>query len=290
LQPQELTVSKTYFFTEFKTSFKSDTEEKHQDYPINIGSTHISAFTMRTSTFLFHFSAVLALSASALSFQQQPVTTLRPAAPLARTQPFHQSSTTVNHRHSSGVAIRSAHFASETEIEVANGVSFPRMIRNKLRQATGFSFTVFRATLRGITGISLSAIYAGALAATGLWIRQAMSAVLSVFPTSFRYFLQPFLVMYYTPLILIRSFASPKNRKRALKKHETVLEAWKEAVVVAEQTEKDGYWPVVVSEDGYFELSKPPSVDGVVTAEAMAATVEHAMELNSEIDNNNESN
>ena len=238
---------------------------------------------MRNSTLLFLFSAVLALSGSVLSFQQQ-VITMRPA-PLAKTQPF-QRSTPVNNRHSSGVAIQSAHFASETEMDVVSSeVSFPRMIRNKLRQATGFSFTVFRATLRGITGISLSAIYAGALAATGLWIRQAMSAVLSVFPTSFRYFLQPFLVMYYTPLILIRSFASPTNRKRAVKKHETVVEAWKEAVVVAEQTEKDGYWPVVVNDEGYFELSKPPSVDGVVTAEAMAATVEHAMELNSENDN-----
>ena len=239
---------------------------------------------MRNSTLLFLFSAVLALSASAFSFQQQPVTLGWTRPTLART-PALQPSTTANNRQSFGVSVQSAHFASETEIEVTNDISFARRIRNRLRQATGFSFTVFRATLRGITGISLSAIYAGALAATGLWIRQAMSAVLSVFPTSFRYFLQPFLVMYYTPLILIRSFASPTNRKRAAKKHETVVQAWKEAVVVAEQTEKDGYWPVVVNDEGYFELSKPPSVDGVVTAEAMAETVEHAMELNSEIDN-----
>jgi alpha-L-fucosidase len=51
---------------------------------------------------------------------------------------------------------------------------------------------------------------------------------------------------------------------------------------------------VVVSDDGYFELTKPPSVDGVIDesesesgpetkmAEAMAATVEQAMELKSD--------
>lgn len=162
------------------------------------------------------------------------------------------------------------------------------MLRSRLRKATGFSFTVFRATLRGITGVSLTALYAGALAATGLWIRKTMSVLLSVFPSGFRYFLQPFLVLYYTPLILLRSLASPTTRKRAVKKHETVREAWKDAITVAEKTERDGYWPVVVDDDGYFELSKPPSVDGVLQskdatmAEAMAASVEQAMEVNSD--------
>jgi len=134
-----------------------------------------------------------------------------------------------------------------------------------------------------------------------------MSVLLSLFPSGFRYFLQPFLVLYYTPLILLRSVTSPINRKRAMAKHETVIEAWKDAVNVAEQTERDGYWPVAVNDDGYFELTKPPSVDGVVLAatsttdtttdndsdtvqsmsetnakmaEAMAAAVEHAMEVN----------
>lgn len=158
------------------------------------------------------------------------------------------------------------------------------MVRNRLRKATGFSFTVFRATLRGITGISLTTVYAGALAASGLWIRKTMSTVLSVFPSGFRYFLQPFLVLYYTPIIVLRSLTSPTTRKRAVAKHETVLEAWKEAVVVAEKTEAEGYWPVVVSNDGYFELSKPPSIsseEASSMADAMAETVEQAMELKS---------
>lgn len=237
---------------------------------------------MRISTLLFLYSAVLALSASAFAFQQQQIS-LGWSRSLTKRQPF-QPSTVSNHHNPYDVALHSAHFASESELEATNEVSFPRMVRNRLRKATGFSFTVFRATLRGITGISLSAIYAGALAASGLWIRKTMSAVLSVFPSGFRYFLQPFLVLYYTPLILIKSITSPTTRKRAVAKHETVLEVWKEAVAVAEKTEKDGYWPVVVNDEGYFELSKPPSVDGVEdVAEAMAATVEQAMELKSEL-------
>ena len=194
---------------------------------------------------------------------------------------------------SSGQPLWSAHFAGgENADDGTTDVvfwSFPGMIRNRLRAATGFSFTIFRATLRSLTGISLTAIYAGALAASGLWIRKTMSTLLSVFPSGFRYFLQPFLVLYYTPLIIVRSLARPTIRKRAVAKRETILAAWKEAVDVAEKTERDGYWPVVVNEEGYFELAKPPSVDGVELpdeddklAEAMAATVEQAMEIKSE--------
>jgi hypothetical protein len=68
--------------------------------------------------------------------------------------------------------------------------------------------------------------------------------------------------------------------------HITVLEAWKDAVEYAEKTEQDGYWPVVVSEDGYFEMVAPPNPDDTSPAEAnrqfsqaMAETVEHAMEV-----------
>lgn len=60
--------------------------------------------------------------------------------------------------------------------------SYGAALRNKLRQATGFSLTAFRATARAATGISISAIYASALAATGLWIRYIMSKILSIFP------------------------------------------------------------------------------------------------------------
>jgi len=259
---------------------------------------------MRTPTFFLLFSASLALSAFAF---QQP----GPSCVSTRSN-FITNSNSININSINNwnnkspremqtlSPIFSAHFASGGQDDTATttSVSFPRMVRNRLRAATGFSFTVFRATLRGITGISLTALYAGALAASGLWIRKIMSVGLGVFPTGFRYFLQPFLVLYYTPLILLKGLASPTTRKRAVAKHETVLEAWKEAVVVAEKTERDGYWPVVVSDDGYFELTKPPSVDGVIDAEssesgpentkmadAMAATVEQASQLKSDDEN-----
>mmetsp|Transcript_55293 Transcript_55293/g.134305 ORF Transcript_55293/g.134305 Transcript_55293/m.134305 type:complete len:312 (+) Transcript_55293:324-1259(+) len=133
-------------------------------------------------------------------------------------------------------------------------------VRDELRKLTGFSFTVFRKTLRGITGISLTAIYASTIAATGLWIRKITSVILSVFPSGFRYFLQPFLVAYYGPLFILRSLTGPV-RKRARAKHEQVVDAWKDAVEYAERTEQDGYWPVIVSpDDGCFELQAPPSV------------------------------
>lgn len=258
---------------------------------------------MRTPTFFLLFSASLALSAFA--FQQPGLSCVSTRSNIIT------NSNSINNCNCNNKSPRemqtlsplfSAHFASggqdDTATSTTTSVSFPRMVRNRLRAATGFSFTVFRATLRGITGISLTALYAGALAASGLWIRKIMSVGLGVFPTGFRYFLQPFLVLYYTPLILLKGLASPTTRKRAVAKHETVLEAWKEAVVVAEQTERDGYWPVVVSDDGYFELTKPPSVDGDIDAEssesgpentkmadAMAATVEQASQLKSDDEN-----
>jgi hypothetical protein len=158
-------------------------------------------------------------------------------------------------------------------------------LRDRLRRVTGFSLTVFRATLRGMTGISMTAVYASTVAATGLWIRKVTSVILSVFPSWFRYFLQPLLVLYYAPLFLLRNLTGP-TRKRAKMKHITVLTAWKEAVEYAEKTEQEGYWPVVVNEDGYFEMVAPPNPDDITPAEAnrqfsqaMAETVEHAMEV-----------
>ncbi|KAG7363495.1 hypothetical protein IV203_026856 [Nitzschia inconspicua] len=167
----------------------------------------------------------------------------------------------------------------------ANASKNQTRLRDRLRKVTGFSLTVFRATIRGITGLSLTAIYASTVAATGQWIRSVSSFFLSIFPSWFRYFLQPILVLYYAPLFMLRNLTGP-TRQRARKKHATVLESWKEAVEFAEKTEQDGYWPVVVSEDGYFEMVVPPNPDDTTQAEAnrqfsnaMAETVEKAMEV-----------
>mmetsp|Transcript_26723 Transcript_26723/g.58588 ORF Transcript_26723/g.58588 Transcript_26723/m.58588 type:complete len:260 (+) Transcript_26723:182-961(+) len=256
---------------------------------------------MRFPAIFLLLSAAFALSASAFAFQQQ-----RPSAVSASRSPLYIT-TPVSSKIKSNIYSKndlsplfvSAHFASGdqgTQSDEATIATFAHILRNRLRKATGFSLTVFRRTLRGITGISLTTLYAGTLAATGLWIRKIMSMVLSIFPSSFRYFMQPFLVLYYTPLILLRTLTSPTNRKRALAKHETVVQAYKEAVTLAEETEKKGYWPVVVSDDGYFELTKPPSVgdadgnggDNDKMAEAMAEAVELAMKAKSMLSKDDE--
>jgi hypothetical protein len=55
--------------------------------------------------------------------------------------------------------------------------------RDRLRQITGFSFTTFRTTLRGITGISLTALYEVAFVTTSAFVRNTMKVIVGVFPT-----------------------------------------------------------------------------------------------------------
>eukprot|EP00538_Stauroneis_constricta_P000076 CAMPEP_0119570232 /NCGR_PEP_ID=MMETSP1352-20130426/43510_1 /TAXON_ID=265584 /ORGANISM="Stauroneis constricta, Strain CCMP1120" /LENGTH=230 /DNA_ID=CAMNT_0007619899 /DNA_START=64 /DNA_END=756 /DNA_ORIENTATION=+ len=121
--------------------------------------------------------------------------------------------------------------AIRTKIRKATGLSFTAL-RKTLRQITGFSWTALRATLRAATGISLTAIWLSTTAVTGLWIRKSMSVVLSLFPAWFRYFLQPFLILYYAPLVFLRSMTSPAARgtsqywtrvEKAVEKAETEL-------------------------------------------------------------------
>ena len=118
-------------------------------------------------------------------------------------------------------------------------------LRSRLRRATGFSLTACRRTARAATGISLTAIYASTLAATSKWVRQTMALLLSPLPPGFRYFLQPFLIMYYAPLYILRSFAGPTG-KRAREAHEILVDSFKAAVDAAEE-KADGYWPVHVN-------------------------------------------
>lgn len=144
--------------------------------------------------------------------------------------------------------------------------------RTKLRQLTGFSLSAFRASMRAFTGLSLSAIYVATLTATGAWIRQLTRVVLSIFPPPVRYFLQPFLILYYAPLFIIRNLAN-NTRKRARKTHEEVVDGWRSAVVKAEDTVS--YWPVHVDSEGNFEA------DGSVELNTgIAESVEVAMETN----------
>ncbi len=122
--------------------------------------------------------------------------------------------------------------------------------RSKLRQLTGFSFTALRSTLRAATGFSLTAFRTTIRAATGISLSQSISSVLktilSILPAGVRYFLQPLLIMYYAPLLMLRYWVGP-NRKYAdesRKGHEKLVDGWRKAVEAAENAQSGGYWPV----------------------------------------------
>ena len=65
-----------------------------------------------------------------------------------------------------------------------------------------------------------------------------------------RYFLQPLLILYYAPMLMIRYWMvgpSQEYVEESRKGHEKVVEGWRKAVEVAEKANKDGYWPVHVN-------------------------------------------
>lgn len=108
-------------------------------------------------------------------------------------------------------------------------------LRATMRKSTGISLTAIRAAMRAATGVSLTAMYLSVFGFTSQWVRDSMKFVLSLFPPSvssyiseiwelrtklfltfcekFRYFLQPFLVLYYAPLFMLRTWTSPQLRR-----------------------------------------------------------------------------
>ena len=119
-------------------------------------------------------------------------------------------------------------------------------LRDRLRQATGFSLTACRAAGRTATGISFTAIYGTAVAVSGLWIRKTTSVVLAIFPAWFRYFLQPILIAYYLPIFIIRGLTGP-TRKQAEAKRKAMEERWKDIIEFGKQSENYCYLPVEVN-------------------------------------------
>ncbi|EJK50957.1 hypothetical protein THAOC_29929 [Thalassiosira oceanica] len=124
------------------------------------------------------------------------------------------------------------------------------VLRAKLAELTGFSLTAFRATLRAATGLSLSGI-----------ITKTMRTVLEFMTPGMRYFLQPLLIIYYTPLVVMRYWVLGPSQNyvdESLSKHERVVSGWRRAVKAAEKAHEDGYWPVHVNDDGTVTTSLPP--------------------------------
>ncbi|KAL7494482.1 hypothetical protein ACHAWT_005373 [Skeletonema menzelii] len=122
--------------------------------------------------------------------------------------------------------------------------------RSKLRQITGFSLTAFRATIRGITGISLSGV-----------ISNTIRTILGVLRPGFRWILQPLLIAYYVPILVVRYYLigpSQKYVEDSRKGHEKLVDGWRKAVAVAEKAHADGYWPVHLNDDGNIVAQLPP--------------------------------
>jgi hypothetical protein len=144
-------------------------------------------------------------------------------------------------------------------------------LRARLRKLTGFSLTAVRATLRAATGISLTAVYASTVAVSGMWIRQTMKVILGLFPSWARYFAQPFLVMYYVPLFVLRNLSAPRRRE-SMQNHVVLVDSWKHAVEVADQS--TSYWPIHLNQNGELEkdLAELDLVD------AVAESVEFALQ------------
>ena len=93
-----------------------------------------------------------------------------------------------------------------------------------------------------------------------------MKFLLSLIPAPMRYFLQPFLILYYAPLFIIKNLAHPTNEK-----HEAFIDGWKQAVQIADETSTN--WPIHINEDGDFEAEQ-----GVNMEKAIDASVELAIE------------
>ena len=126
-----------------------------------------------------------------------------------------------------------------------------RSPRSKLRRITGFSLTTLRATLRAATGFSLTASRAALRTATGISLSGVISnsvrRILDVLSPSMRYFLQPFLIAYYVPLLTVRYWLVGPNRayvEEGRAGHERIVESWRKAVGAAEKANAGGYWPV----------------------------------------------
>lgn len=113
-----------------------------------------------------------------------------------------------------------AHSGSPRTNQQQSPLSTSMTLRSHLRTMTGFSFTALRATWRAATGISLTAVSGACWAATSGAVRSSMAATLQIFPAWARYFLQPFLILYYVPLFMVRTLTDRTTMNAQQRKHE----------------------------------------------------------------------
>ncbi|GMI30094.1 hypothetical protein TrCOL_g252 [Triparma columacea] len=126
----------------------------------------------------------------------------------------------------------------------AGGLKKKRIVnplRPVLKGITGFSLTALRQTLRTLTGLSLSK-----------FVGRLLKPMVRVWPLSVRAFLQPFLVLYYWPLLFVRALVMKKGYPLSSEK---VLKAVENLVVEEE------YVPISIDYDLSVDVMKLPSAD-----------------------------
>lgn len=152
--------------------------------------------------------------------------------------------------------------SNDTDLERESG------IRKELRNFTGLSLTSIRASIKATTRLSLTAMRTFLRALTGVSVTGTMKALVGLLPPWGRYFLQPFLIIYYVPLVILKGLvgATSTTRKDASVVHEQLVDYWKEAITMAEN--QSANWPLHVMSNGrlQYDLDDNNMNDAIVDA------------------------
>ena len=143
--------------------------------------------------------------------------------------------------------------------------------QNFPRKVTGLGFTAIRSSIRATTGLSLTAMRTTLRALTGVSITTVVKSLLGLLPPWTRYFFQPFLILYYVPLTILKGLIgpTPTAKKEARSSHDGLVQYWKDAVELAENKVSD--WPLHVMADGSikYDLEDDRMNDKIVEAVEM---------------------
>jgi hypothetical protein len=147
---------------------------------------------------------------------------------------------------------------------------------NLARKVTGLGFTAIRSSVRATTGLSLTAIRTFLRTLTGVSISRVMKSILALLPPWTRYFFQPFLILYYVPLTILKGMigSTPTAKMEARSTHESLVQYWKDAIKSAEDHSAD--WPLHVMADGSmkYDLEDDRMNDKIVEAIEMKHEIE----------------
>lgn len=182
----------------------------------------------------------------------------------------------VNHEHSRGFELSKPLYGTALASEASNDQE-SSTLRSQLRKITGFSLTAFQLSAQATT-MSVRTALRGA---TGVSISRVLSAFVGMFPLWFRLFMQPFLIVYYTPLMILRGLlgSTKDSRNEASQTHEFFVQGWKDAVEIAEKVNEDGYWPVHVNENGGIDFKSLPDPEEVLKTLEYANAIVESVEV-----------